>query len=629
MNGEQSDAQHEDSRSVPRRIAAILLKGLDNPEYLGRGGKDRWKDEVRAAATQPLFDKILAGLRKAGLQDLDFIPKKEPSGKKSQQRLDQIEARIPIDLDPFLSLFVRVGEGDKEKLFEKKLIWGFGMWGKDTVARKYLEANLTAFAPLDPDEERRLFKPPFGGASFVVVHSLSPDELKKTDLDSLAKRIITDLERRYGLLMDNQAEIKAKLGSTPKPSTPEKEGEPVMQTPLSATALSTYLASRGFRFTPLQIATYLTALQTKGFVILSGFSGTGKTKLAQAVADMLSITSNSPELCFQAVRPDWRDSKSLLGYFNPLTQSFEMTEFLRFLLHANAEYGKEGGTAGPGMVLLDEMNLARVEYYFADFLSVLESGRSDSGHTHEPIRFNYPPEATGELPPAEFYLPPNLYVTGTVNVDETTHAFSPKVLDRAFTVEFGDVDFTGYPPPTAAIPEWSVEVQETFRQAFTRHGRFGVLDRSTIRDFTEKHPKVTPILQALNARLVLHGLGFGFRVFDEIVAFMDNALTSPWRDGFGDSEGEVLIASLDAAACMKVLPKFHGPTGKLAEPLLGLLTWAENPEAPTEDRFESLRQQWVEGKLATDFATYLCCQTARKVGRMLQALRSTGFASFA
>ena len=215
------------------------------------------------------------------------------------------------------------------------------------------------------------------------------------------------------------------------------------------------------------------------------------------------------------------------------------------------------------------------------------------------------------------------------NVDETTHAFSPKVLDRVFTVEFGDVDFTGYPPPLAAIPEWSVEVQETFRQAFKRRGRFGLPDKSTIRDFTEKHPKITTILQALNARLVLHGLGFGFRVFDEIVAFMDNVLASPWRDGFGNSEGEILAASLDAAVCMKVMPKFHGPTGKLAEPLLGVLTWAENPEAPTEDRFESLREQWVEGKLATDFATYRYCQTARKVGRMLQALRSTGFASFA
>ena len=143
---------------------------------------------------------------------------------------------------------------------------------------------------------------------------------------------------------------------------------------------------------------------------------------------------------FVTVRPDWRDSKSLLGYYNPLTGAYEWTPFLRFLLRAVQSYEARDGLAW--FVILDEMNLAHVEYYFADLLSVLESGRDEDGWTREPLRLGYPDEAAGNLPPRELKLPPNLYIVGTVNVDETTHAFSPKVLDRAFTLELTDVDFT-------------------------------------------------------------------------------------------------------------------------------------------------------------------------------------------
>jgi 5-methylcytosine-specific restriction protein B len=208
------------------------------------------------------------------------------------------------------------------------------------------------------------------------------------------------------------------------------------------------LQPKGFHFTPEQVTAFYAALKTKGFVILSGLSGTGKTKLAQLFAELLCPCEkcqkgeghNVCDKCthlFLSVRPDWRDSKALLGYYNPLTERYESTPLREFLLRAAKDYDQNKSNAQPYFVILDEMNLAHVEYYFADFLSVLESGRDEKGWTKESLRL----ERIGNLP-----LPPNLYIIGTVNIDETTYMFSPKVLDRAFTLEFREVDFSDYPP---------------------------------------------------------------------------------------------------------------------------------------------------------------------------------------
>jgi hypothetical protein len=149
-----------------------------------------------------------------------------------------------------------------------------------------------------------------------------------------------------------------------------------------------YFKAKGFQFTKEQVVAFYAALKTKGFVILSGLSGTGKTKLAQLFAELLCPCEkcqkgeghNVCDKCthlFLSVRPDWRDSKALLGYYNPLTERYESTPLLEFLLRAAWDYKQNESNAQPYFVILDEMNLAHVEYYFADFLSVLESGRNE------------------------------------------------------------------------------------------------------------------------------------------------------------------------------------------------------------------------------------------------------------
>ncbi len=129
------------------------------------------------------------------------------------------------------------------------------------------------------------------------------------------------------------------------------------------------------------VNSFYNALKTKGFVILAGLSGTGKTKIFENFVKCFPEIDHNSKIknhLFFSIRPDYKDSKSLLGFYNPLTQKYHSTPLLDFILKASRNYIEKGKEADPFFVLFDEMNLARVEYYFADFLSVLEAKRFES-----------------------------------------------------------------------------------------------------------------------------------------------------------------------------------------------------------------------------------------------------------
>ena len=208
------------------------------------------------------------------------------------------------------------------------------------------------------------------------------------------------------------------------------------------------VAATGLWFEPWVVDDVYLPLRTKPLLLLTGLSGTARSRIAQALQDVLCDRETRE---FVSVRPDWTDSRSLLGYHNLLTDRFHATDVTRFLLRAASEWQDRRETARPYLLVLDEMNLARVEHYFSDLLSVMESRRfaADGALTSEPIRLHgssipllLAEDESVTVPPA-VELAPNLYVIGTVNVDETTHPFSRKVLDRAMTIELFDVDLTG------------------------------------------------------------------------------------------------------------------------------------------------------------------------------------------
>ena len=499
-------------------------------------------------------------------------------------------------------------------------------------------------------------------------------------------------------------------------------------------------------YTDSQIASYYTALQTKGFVILSGISGTGKSKIAQRFADMLpdvvienaghlgdhtfrlkyapymkekgyiylqkviadelpvpkegvrytinmsvageqgtariatreaptrgtSITPHGalrdaikaidvPSFLLRAtptgdgtqiehiailtgaaawngeaptcasnhlflpVRPDWRDGKALIGYQNPLKGEYVRTDFLDFVIAAQDDY--RAGNRNAFFVILDEMNLAHVEYYFADVLSVIESGRDDDGWTVEGIPLAVHEEES-ELP-RRLHLPPNLYIVGTVNMDETTHPFSPKVLDRAFTIELTDVDFRDYPPePIDGETDLSDQERQALLDAFIGNGdRYPRIDKDDIRAVVERHGQLRADLDNLNTSLKRYRMHFGYRVFDEIMQFVHNAELNGL---FSPEE------AFDHAVLMKVLPKFNGSRAKLERPLVELILWSRQRVQATDDDARAivadLENYLSAGKsldsLVVDSDDWRYPATGKRAALMMQDLYTDGFASF-
>ena len=209
---------------------------------------------------------------------------------------------------------------------------------------------------------------------------------------------------------------------------------------------------------------YLTALRTKPFMLLAGISGTGKSRIVREMAKACWASheedygKNCPRnFCMVQVKPNWHDSSDLIGYVSRINgEKYVVGPFLRFIAKAIQDPKR------PYFLCLDEMNLAPVEQYFAEYLSVIESRKLQDGHIEtDPIVPFENTEAYGSLIDQLFdsdeerkaykteeggkrlTIPENLFVVGTVNMDETTFSFSRKVLDRAMTIEMNEVDLKG------------------------------------------------------------------------------------------------------------------------------------------------------------------------------------------
>ena len=289
----------------------------------------------------------------------------------------------------------------------------------------------------------------------------------------------------------------------------DQEGvDPVSYEEPDFEAIKKAIEDEGMRLTPETIQRYHLSLKTRGFVILSGNSGTGKTWLAEAYAKSVNA-----EKLIVPVAPNWTTNEDLLGYFNPLDETYHDTPFSAFLKRAEGEHRRtrdNGIESRPFHLILDEMNLARVEYYFAKFLSAMEL-RARNG------------EAEIELAPGKMVmLPPNLSFIGTVNIDETTQSFADKVYDRAQMVEIES-------------------------------------PRELIRDHLGEAPYAEHVLRVWDA--VKDVAPFAYRVIDDIGVYTKeaNELGIDWE------------TALDHQIEQKVLTKVKGADPRIEAALNGLL----------------------------------------------------------
>ena len=313
-----------------------------------------------------------------------------------------------------------------------------------------------------------------------------------------------------------------------------------------------FFKNEGFSYEKTLIKNLYISLKTKPFVILSGISGTGKSKIIELFAKALGATAENKRFNLIPVKPDWSDSTDLLGFRN-IEGNFNPGIITEICYNAmlNPEL--------PYFICLDEMNLARVEYYFSDILSLMETRKLNED---KEIITNYllKEEAIGNDAEAiskygDVYIPQNVYIIGTVNMDETTFPFSKKVLDRANTIEFNKVNLNY--SFEHIFTENNIE-PKNYHNDFLKSEFLKIKDcieyKDTAKDVIDKLIGINNILEKYNYH-------FGYRVRDEIVFYMIYADKYKLLD---------TDEAFDICIVQKILPKISGSSDDVKDVLIDL-----------------------------------------------------------
>lgn len=393
-----------------------------------------------------------------------------------------------------------------------------------------------------------------------------------------------------------------------EPAAPEEEWDRPWDAARAAEELTGYVERRGFVFEPWQVAAYLAALRTKPFVILAGVTGTGKSRLPALVAEGTGGVAR-----LVPVRPDWTDSADVLGYTD-LQGGFRPGVVL------DAAREAMGHPRRHWVCILDEMNLARVEQYFAEVLSRIEDRRPHprGGWASAPLL--HPSLRPGEEW-APVVLPPNLALVGTVNMDESAHGFSRKVLDRAFTLELSEVDLHAWEPRADGDPDptwWPPSAWRPRAVTLAGVGPLSGRERERVRETVEA-------LAAANVHLAPAGLQVGYRTRDEAALFVLHA--GEIAPAFATRAGEA-VDPLDLALTMKVLPRVAGGSDAVRRALLGLLGWALGRGAVSEADARELLEGWEEAGRPPALPEARFPRTAARLLLMWERFLAEGFTSF-
>ncbi len=352
------------------------------------------------------------------------------------------------------------------------------------------------------------------------------------------------------------------------------------------------IKTSGLNFDTKLITRFTSSLLTKPFVILTGLTGSGKTKIAQTFAEW--ICRDESQYRIVPVGADWTNREPLLGYPNGLDlENYILPDNGVLKLMINALDNRDL----PHFLILDEMNLSHVERYFADFLSIMESGKEISLYSGEKRK-------SGDLDiPNEIGWPENLFIIGTVNIDETTYMFSPKVLDRANVIEFRlkKEDLETYFSQTSGTSEEisgkGAEMAESFLE---------LSKDKTI----QKNNEVQEELILFFEKLSKVGAEFGYRSAREMMILTDKLRKIDPTISTTDC--------IDIAVMQKLLPKLNGSRSKLVKVLNELMGLCVADNFDQSKILDETYLQEIKYSLSME-----------KLRRMHKGAIENGFASYA
>ncbi len=428
-------------------------------------------------------------------------------------------------------------------------------------------------------------KPDRYGDSFVY----KVYDVKQLPNDSILERDLENIIEEYKRVFKDQS-----LTSQVSEPMNKKMSE------FSINIFNDSLRGSGLIYSNKLILRFTSSLLTKPFVILTGLSGSGKTKLAQAFVQWICKDKNQYRII--PVGADWTNREPLLGYQNGLDpENYVKPEnrVLELVINANKNSNL------PHFLILDEMNLSHVERYFADFLSAMESDEEIPLHSSEKNK-NGVPKTIG--------IPKNLFIIGTVNIDETTHMFSPKVLDRANTIEFRI--------SKKEMDEFFSEYEELKMKALVGGGSNtagSFVSMALNRDINlDNKEEIQNELLKFFEELSKTGTEFGYRTASEILRFISNL--------------KILDPELENDSCMdyaimqKLLPKLHGSRRKLSDSLKKLAelccTGIESKDIDLKildkDDFNDISDELIKYPVSLE-----------KIYRMYKSAVQNGFTSYA
>ncbi|MCB2300264.1 McrB family protein [Clostridium tagluense] len=370
------------------------------------------------------------------------------------------------------------------------------------------------------------------------------------------------------------------------------------------TYIHNYITSKGFYYTKELITNFYLSLKTKLFVILSGISGTGKSKIVELFAEAVGANRDNQRFQLVPVRPDWSDATDLLGYRNI------ENKFVPGII-IDAAYEAMKNIDKLYFLCLDEMNLARVEYYFSDILSSMETRniKDEEIITQKLLskaQFGKDERAYDKY--GDVYIPQNLYIIGTVNMDETTFTFSKKVLDRASTIEFNKVDLKY----NFEEVEHGEILSKNYHNDFLKSKYLKI---SECKDEKEIAIKVIDKLIGINNILEKYQQHFAYRVRDEIVFYVIYAVKN---------ELFSFNKAMDYSLFQKILPKIGGSGGEVLDILVKLFNNLNNTKYKNDGYIED--EQLVTMEILCVRSEYIL--SSEKIMYMIRRFLRDGFTTF-